>query len=652
VAPAAGFGLVLIAVDDYPDPPGRLPSSRSAQRFADLVAGDRGGAIVDQVVAHNATDVTSAFNRWTTRAQGPASSIVYLVGHGGSNALEHWFLVPAEGDAEDRIQTRTLAEKLKEEWLRRQGDSESWCLLILDCCDSDVGVVNLVNELTTYAILEPHRYELWPVTARGASHSGHFVDAFQDCLGTFTENDKRIPLHEVFRRIAPRLGDLAPRGSLPDSAALENPTRVEATLTINLDALAELRQLISELPPESPVRSHFLAKAQGGEVGELAWHFCGRDSELAELSSWLRDAPEGLRVVTGQAGSGKSALLGQLVVQADPDMVDALDRSGLAPAPMPPATARPPAGVFDAIMHLTSKTLREVVTDVKTALHRKGTADTKRLDPAAVDLLDPLDPLLRQLNNGLLGNPDEQDKLPSSTRRLTVLADALDEAQEPDRIATFLRRAAALPLVRVVVGTRASLDEDPDRPPDPSRRELLDALRADDELVVIRRDRQAVAAYVSRRLLADGSPYVGLAERVQAIAERVADVNEPFLFARLATTELLNRPPMDPKEPSLAELLGGGHRGLFAAAVARLTATDPAVAALLHGLALARGRGVPETGGIWVAVARAARPDIQVTDAAVRATVELAAPYITLDGEGSQTTYRLAHQTYVEHFGA
>src|SRR5205814_8833043 len=96
-------------------------------------------------------------------------------------------------------------------------------------------------------------------------------------------------------------------------------------------------------------------------------------------------------------------------------------------------------------------------------------------------------------------------------------------------------------------------------------------------------------------------------------------------------------------------LLQQGHGGLFFKAVARIEADSPASAAMLRALARGRGRGLPESGRIWVTVARALAPQLDISDDAARRAIELAAPYITLDGEGGQSTYRLAHQTFVEH---
>ena len=71
----------------------------------------------------------------------------------------------------------------------------------------------------------------------------------------------------------------------------------------------------------------------------------------------------------------------------------------------------------------------------------------------------------------------------------------------------MLRRIAALPTGRVVVGTRRSTHEGPDLP-DTDAEDLLDALgRAPSTVVVdVERDPEAVATYVRRRLAAQAIP--------------------------------------------------------------------------------------------------------------------------------------------------
>jgi hypothetical protein len=397
---------------------------------------------------------------------------------------------------------------------------------------------------------------------------------------------------------------------------LANPQTAEP-LPITVDVRAELRRAIERLPKE--LRDHFLTKAQGTELGELAWHYTGREAELRALASRLDQSDGGLRVVTGEPGSGKSALLGHLMVLADDDLVDGYARSGLAPQLA--AAPRPPSGVFDAALHLTGKTLNETLHDVASQCELTGLT---ALDTAS-----------------LVG------ALQAEPRRMTILADALDESQDPVPIADLLRRIAGPGLARVIVGTRRRLDEGPDRPSTPEQPTLLHALAArPDEIVALTRDRDAVHRYVERRIRAGP-----LADRAHVIAAQVASCDQPFLFARLATAELLARPDVAGGD-GLRTLLADGHRGLFGAAVRRIAAERPAVAALLHALSLARGRGAPQTGGVWAAMAGALHPGIGIADDTIAEALTFAGAYITLDGEAGQSAYRLAHQTFAEHFRA
>jgi WD40 repeat protein len=622
------FGVLLIAVDRYPDPPGSLPSSVSARRLIDILTRDRGGRLTRFVPAESVEDVLAAFEEWAGEQDDrPLSSIVYLVGHGTNNFVNHSFIAPAPNGRTRELRTSTLSPFFERDWTRRQQDPTSWTLFVLDCCASDVGTTNLINALTQSVLTSPRRLALWPVTPRGASHSGRFVDAFERAISTFSENDEVIPLIEVFRRMKAELGDLEPSGFLPFEAALNNPLHSPTPVVMSMDAHAELKRVIAGLPAE--VRNHFLTKAQGAETGDLARYFCGRDEEIVDLSNWLRNAPGGMRVVTGEAGSGKSALLGHLVVLSNDELRGAYAAAGLGGELGDLERAdRPPSSVFDAALHLTGCTMSQTLQNFRTQAAGRFRTDAWATTNAAITGLQ------------------------EGGERVTILVDALDEAQEPEAIAEFLREAAMKPGVRVLVGTRRSLSEGPDRPAAPDRRELLDALGIlnDNDVVVVERDRQATKGYLQRRLAAPGSPYAGRGRIVDALADRIASVDQPFLFARLAVSELLARPAVASDSPVLDELLAHGHRGIFIAALVRLGAKDRDVTTMLRALALARGRGVPETGGTWIAMARGLDPNVIVPDDAVRRALDKAAPYVMLDGEGGQSVYRLSHRTFAEHF--
>jgi len=240
-------------------------------------------------------------------------------------------------------------------------------------------------------------------------------------------------------------------------------------------------------------------------------------------------------------------------------------------------------------------------------------------------------------------------------RTFTVLVDALDEAQEPATIAsTVLRRLAALPGTRIIVGTRASTKEGPDQPYTADEDLLIALGRANTERMYVERAPVAIATYVKRRLEA-GPETVGHYLSDGVIGEVVALVGareREFLFARLAVHEIIARPELLSHEhrDELETLLGGDHRTLFAAAVARLTASSCTARPLLEALALARGRGVPRADRVWALIAEALTDDSEIRELDIDDVLVAAAPYIMLDGGDGQSVYRLAHRTFQEFF--
>jgi hypothetical protein len=113
------FGVLLIAVDEYPDPPGPLPSSESVARLSRVVTGDYGGVVVGSIVARSREDVLKAFDRWIARDErSPRSTIVYLVGHGTDDGDEHAFIAPGDA-ATTELPTGTLSGYFEKDWLLR-----------------------------------------------------------------------------------------------------------------------------------------------------------------------------------------------------------------------------------------------------------------------------------------------------------------------------------------------------------------------------------------------------------------------------------------------------------------------------------------------------------------------------------------------------
>lgn len=623
------FGLVIVAVDSYVEMPA-LPSTATAQRLTDLLR-PYGAEPLGPPDPATAPVVRDFLGQWSTAEDGPASTFLYWVGHGESDGVKQWLLTSGsrrQYKPADTVPAAELAENLMTRWdTRVQAEDEAWTVVVLDCCNAEVGISNILNTLTENHDREPDRIAILRV-ASGASTVGRFVDELAAALAATTENDDTIPLHSLLREVTHRLGEgLKPIDWLPYDAALVNPRRTQAVVTMTVDLLEDWRGLVAALPTE--VRSHFVNTAQSAEVGELAWHFTGRHAEMRRVAAWLRDQLAGLLVVTGEPGAGKSALLGEVVTLADERMTAVLTEAGLLEDRT--TEEMPPAGVLDVVVHLTGKTLAEVTSRVGELLPAARAGAASLVTGSAGSVRSVLDGI------AALG------------RRVTILADALDESQEPLAIADqLLRPLAGLPNVRVLVGTRRSLLEGPDKP-DPQSHELLDALGVTvAESVFLQREPAAMAEYARRRL--GGRPGLAAAT-VDDFAGRLAGVDQPFLFVRLATNELLAREASG-TGVELDRLLAGGHRDVFALAVERLAASSPVVVTLLRALAFAQGRGVPRADRVWATVAEALDPGLQVGETQIDETLRDAAAYVTLDGEAGQSVYRLAHKTFAEHFSA
>jgi len=70
--------------------------------------------------------------------------------------------------------------------------------------------------------------------------------------------------------------------------------------------------------PEEVVE-HLLLAARGGSSADHQSWFTGRETEVTEVVSWVSARVPGVRVVTGSAGTGKSAIVGRVVSLSNPD---------------------------------------------------------------------------------------------------------------------------------------------------------------------------------------------------------------------------------------------------------------------------------------------------------------------------------------------
>jgi hypothetical protein len=377
-----------------------------------------------------------------------------------------------------------------------------------------------------------------------------------------------------------------------------------------LDLATQLR-LAEDPKREHELREHFLPRARGVEsAAEAAWRFVGRHAALRELSAWLASPDEPARVVTGDPGSGKSAVLGRLVVLADPG------RRGSVPLAVVPAGALLPPGSIDVAVHARGKTSEEVLAALCAAA--RVHAETPG------ELVDRL-----------------------GGRRLLAVVDAVDEAVDPAALVNGLLR----PLIDTCAGSGLRLLLG-------ARRHLLDRLGPgavrvdlDDEEYA---DPASLRAY-TRRCLRETAPAgspgrQAPAQALAAVAEAVADAaGWSFLVALITARTLASRPDLpDPADPawraSLPKTAAGAMRTDLQT---RLGADAQRARDLLTPLAFALGAGLPWE-DLWAALATELAT-AAYTDEDLVWLRRNAGSYIVEAVEAGGSVYRLYHEALAEH---
>ena len=614
-----------VAIGRYTDPglPDLDAVDDEVTAITELLA-EFGGNLVpwDTPMAERGSDAVDArLEIWTQSTQD--CSVLYWVGHGGPSR-KHPALAHANSPA--AVGTRGVGvDRVAEAIARRSSSADDhWMIVVIDTCWSARFTAELSHSVDT--LPGPRHVLLIGASGDGSTTLGRFTTALRNLLhGTFA-GEPRITLWDLI----PALRDALPGAYVTAKNHIHRVvlTRTRTPVTGNpLDVIAEVNTALARLGDDE--QRHFVRKAQGAELGEQSWYFTGREQQSEQISAWLREHDHGLLVVTGRAGSGKSALLGHLLVQSHPGLRAVLCRHGLIAEA--PERQRPPDDVFDVVLHLSGLSTTDAIARLA------GDAGLDR-PPADADLTAQLDWLIARI---------------TARAPVTILADALDEAVDPVAVAdAVLRRLAAVPLVRVVVGTRRSTREGPDRP-DPDEHNLLDALQVDDhDTIAVVHDSAAITRYVLRKLSAaagagrlDTSSTVSLAE----ISAVIGSSRREFLFARLAVHEILTSGL--PTATELEGMLAGDHRDLFTRAVRRLADRRRSYYPLLRALGFSRGRGLPIRQGVFATVARALGDAAgEITDEDIHELRHDAAPYLMLDREHDQTVYRLAHRTFAELF--
>ncbi|MFJ6437829.1 AAA family ATPase [Streptomyces sp. NPDC091416] len=597
--------------------------------------------------------------------------IVHIVGHGelADGSSEKLYILDSDGERLGRPVGGWI--DLIEDHPRRH---RPMTLFVLDVCYAGEAAVT-----AWHSRMDVDKRRAWVLAATGPDKQAfgyrlsqalvRVLEKYRDLEVRFDPSLRYIPPGTVWRDIASTVSDLAEQADglpqeirtslVPGHADLShlpffpNPSYNPQSTT---PALAPgLPPEIARLADWAADPQHFMRRAGGGEPVDRDWdegYFSGRIAQLDTLTAWLDDdtAAPGLRVVTGKAGAGKSALLGILLCAAHPAL-----RRHTRPLWAGLGDHVPGENSRIAAVHARRLGLDDITASLARQLRHITTPDA--LTPPDEETPDTA------------GNPAQRllSLLPPGSRPVTIVVDALDEALRPQDITTALllplaRHAqTASGRLRLLVATREDSRFD----------ELLGLAReagacTDLSTIAPHQVREDVAVYAKRLLTADGPYTRGALRSVRdTLADTIAETLTTyaptgreghdaeslewgeFLTAGLYVHHLLASPPAATPEEA-ARLGRAVPRRLpdLLELDLRRHADRIHLRAVLTALAFAQGRGMPESVLVHAAAAITADGDPPLSLRDLYALLDGEARFYLrrdIDTDGT-TLYRLFHE--------
>ncbi|MCW8096895.1 hypothetical protein [Streptomyces tauricus] len=569
------------------------------------------------------------------------AAFVYVTGHGEYADGAHWIVlkqtVPGQWHR-TAIRTSDVVG-----WLKDSGTEH--LLLVLDLCYAG-------RVMAETAVFDDDIPPTWLVLPSAAKDEEAAPEALTEAVSAvladlasprgerFGRHNRLLNVETFLEELDEELGErqrLIPlagsqlRGPHP---CLPNPHyRPE-----ELDHLSRARRDLAL--PQADVDAHWGPRARGvAEDSAPGWLFTGRAPLMRELLVRLLKE-SGTVMVTGGAGTGKSAVLARLVTLADPVFLAA----HRAHVDTIPSDLRPPPESIDVAVLATGKTALEIAQQISGAL-----GVTLRTNIGA-------DPHLKQWV------VDWQKWLGQRKERVVLVIDAIEEADDPTALVRDLLgklHIAEWDQLHLLLGVRSPGRSERTAAASPGRHDtsLADRvaqqlgarrLRLDEEPWFDEADLTAYATHILTKT--PGSPYAPGASRTSATAKALAaHAKGSFLVTRIAAASLTRKShQVAPDNPDWLSAVDDGVRGVFSADLHQLlhhSRERQRAVQVLRALAFARGNGLPWN-RIWPAVADAVAGDPDVTFGDSDIAGLLASPlggYLTVDIADDTTVYRLFH---------
>ena len=395
--------------------------------------------------------------------------VVYYTGHGMKPERSPYLLLTAEAKPDGLDDTALEARELGGLVLRRDAhgnvladDEQPQVLVILDCCFSGAGGIEALKE-SLEGMGNPKAWVLASASSVEYAQQGRFADALKQALRDpeVGSSQQLLGMLEVIVKINTTLehyGQMAhcypPGGEFTGSPPFfPNPKYDHSVAGLTV---AEQQHWVSRLRA---------APADSTTAGFYVTGRTGRFRAVEDLARWLRNPHrDGLAVVTGSPGCGKSAMLALPVLLTDERRRDALV-AGADPGSLIARAADLFLGLPVLGVHARGMNPYQAAAAIAQSLGRS--ADSPE---------------------GLLEDLDDN---PETSSRIVVI-DAVDEARDPRRLLTdLLLPLARRPGLRIVIGARRHVI------PPASDTSLLVDLDSDDY-----RDPQALADYAHQLLIA------------------------------------------------------------------------------------------------------------------------------------------------------
>lgn len=580
----------------------------------------------------SSTTLRRALSEWLNGPDRQASdtAVIYYSGHGDSRASSFYLLTADSKEnryADTALRADYVLEALGETPKVRR------LLLILDACYAGHGAFDAADvaaRMWPWQNFTAEDEGVWVVAAASPKQEAQerlFVEAFIEAAEQLQQTTGTLQPYIGLEALIWQINAIFQRSGKKQRVSWIPVTQARGLAPFIPNARYEPDGLANvDLETRDRLRRQHAAelaeywgpKARGVEVAAQAgWYFTGRKIALAELTAWLADAAPDtrLRVVTGDPGSGKSAVLGRLVTLAN------TSADPKPPGPPADSNSTPPAGSITAALLARGKTADELRAELAASLDVAPSAelaDTYRSRSAFTVVIDAL---------------DEATDPPAVIKEvISPLVDAASHGRGP-RLLVATRRdqhlLESLPEERVTV----DLDQD------------------------IYRNDTDLADYVTKLLLAADdpeslTPYRGQPGLARLVADQVAAIaGHSFLIAQIAARTLARTPrAFDPAEVSADRQRWSDVGAAFDRDLDRYGEKAQQIRDLLTPLAWAEGAGLPRE--LWAPLATVLADDEEYTQADISWLIGQAGFYLVEILEQDRSVYRLYHEQFAEHLRA